>query len=247
MSTSTFSVITVCFNSRKTIINTFESLLHQNYKNFEYIVIDGGSSDGTVDLIQEYKKRFEAIHVKFTWVSERDNGIYDAMNKGIKIATGTLIGILNSDDTYTESSLMDIYNAYCANKHYDVYHGLLRYLNNGSTIMIRGTNSEVLYKHMMEHPACFVKLDTYKKYGLFNCRYRFVADYEFLLRLKRARCKFLLVESIVSNFDENGTGNSFASRYELIKLRKDCNLIGYLGYLYNLLKLYATEVKSRMG
>lgn len=245
MNTSTFSIITVCFNSSKTIINTFESLLAQTYKNFEYIVIDGESSDGTVDLIKEYEKKFQAIGVRFTWMSERDNGIYDAMNKGIKLASGALVGILNSDDTYTNSSLMDIYNAYSENKQYDVYHGLLRYLSNGSTVMIRGCNSDVLYRHMIEHPACFVKLDVYEKYGLFNCGYHFVADYEFLLRLKRAGCKFLLVESIVSNFDENGAGNSFASKRELIKLKKKCHLIGNLGYLFNLLKIYTIEFKSR--
>lgn len=246
MSNSTFSIITVCFNSSKTIINTFESLLRQTYKNFEYIVIDGGSSDGTVDMIKEYENKFQEIGVKFTWISENDNGIYDAMNKGIKIASGMLVGILNSDDTYTDSALYDIFKAYSENKQYDVYHGLLRYLNNENIVMVRGSNSEKLYKHMIEHPACFVKLDVYIKYGVFNSKYRFVADYEFLLRLKKAGCKFLLVESIVSNFDENGMGNSFCSRHELVKLRKEYHLIGYLGYLYNLFKLYAIEVKRRM-
>ena len=96
------SIITVCFNSQKTIGRTFDSVLRQTYPNIEYLVIDGQSTDGTTDIIREYEPLFQG---RMKWVSEKDEGIYDAMNKGIRMATGDLIGILNSDDYYEDNAV----------------------------------------------------------------------------------------------------------------------------------------------
>ena len=94
------SIITVCFNSSKTIRQTIESVLNQTYTNIEYILVDGKSTDNTVAIIEEYAPQFTAKGIVYRWVSEPDAGIYDAMNKGIKLATGEWIGIINSDDWY---------------------------------------------------------------------------------------------------------------------------------------------------
>lgn len=246
MKRTTFSIITVCFNSSKTIKNTFESVLNQSYNNFEYIIIDGNSTDGTIDIIKEYENLFNKKGIKFTWKSEPDNGIYDAMNKGIRLSTGVLIGILNSDDTFETNALFNINQSYIKNPNYDVYHGMLKYINNGVTTMIRGSNSNILEKNMIEHPACFVKLQVYRMYGEFSLEYKFVSDYEFLLRIKRAGCKFLLIDSIISNFDENGAGNSYYSRMELIKLKKKYKIVNNIELIYNVSKVYIREVKDRM-
>lgn len=248
MSNSTlFSIVTVSYNSEKTIRNTIESVLNQSYDNIEYIIIDGKSSDKTVDIIKEYDEKFKQKNYKYKWISENDNGIYDAMNKGISMATGEIIGIINSDDTYNEHAVQDIYDESIKYPEYDVYHGLLKYLNKDKVVMIRASNSDILEKNMIEHPACFVRKDLYDKYGLFNCKYKFVADYELLLRLKRNGAKFKLVESIISNFDENGSGNSFKSRYELLKLKKDYKMIGHVEGIYRVFKLYAREIKDRIN
>ena len=102
-----FSIITPCYNSEKTIKRTIESVVNQSYKNIEYILIDGGSKDKTVEIIQEYQSKYPKL---IKYISEKDSGIYDAMNKGIKLATGDIVGIVNSDDYYELDALKNIYN-----------------------------------------------------------------------------------------------------------------------------------------
>ncbi|MCX5774208.1 MAG: glycosyltransferase, partial [Fusobacteria bacterium] len=101
------SIITACYNSAKTITDTFNSILKQKYYNIEYIVIDGSSKDETVSIIQEYSSKFLNRGIEFKWISEKDSGIYDAMNKGIALATGEVIGIINSDDYYMENNILE--------------------------------------------------------------------------------------------------------------------------------------------
>lgn len=223
MSEYSFTVITVCRNSQNTIRDTFESVLNQiNIDNtsLEYIVIDGNSSDGTVAIIKEYENKFLEKGVAFTWISEPDHGIYDAMNKGINKAQGAYIGILNSDDTYCNSTLHFVQSEIERGSNADVYHGIMRYYNGSSLSMIHASNSEHLNKGMIEHPTCFVKADVYKKYGMFDLQYRYVADYDFMIRLKHNNCKFVIIEEILANYNENGAGNSYESRRELLKLKR---------------------------
>ena len=99
------TIITVCYNSEKTIKDTIESVLAQNYKNFEYIIIDGKSKDNTVDIIKSYEPKFNG---KMKWISEKDKGIYDAMNKGVKLASGDIIGLINADDILATSNAFQI-------------------------------------------------------------------------------------------------------------------------------------------
>ena len=102
------SIITVTYNSSKTVDRTIESVLHQSYPNIEYWVIDGNSTDGTVDKLKRYENKFEKRRYgKFHWISEPDNGIYDAMNKGIEKSTGEIVGILNSDDWFTTNDVVE--------------------------------------------------------------------------------------------------------------------------------------------
>ena len=175
------SIITVSYNSAKTIEETIHSVLNQDYKNIEYIVIDGASADKTVEIINRYKA--DIAHV----VSEPDKGIYDAMNKGIKIATGNLIGILNSDDVYQNSSVIsDIINALEGND--AVYADLVYVQQNNLNRIKRVWKSgkykvdSFLYGWMPPHPTFFVKKECYTKYGLYNTNLNSAADYELMLR-----------------------------------------------------------------
>ena len=174
------SIITVCYNSEKYIKHTIESLLNQSYQNFEYIIIDGGSTDDTLEIIKSYKSEFKG---KLRWISEKDEGIYDAMNKGINLAKGELIGIINSDDWYNSKALEMIVNNY--EKDTDVYYGdiyIIKEIKNHFYMRRKDGNKLNLIKNGMSipHPSCFVNKSWYEKLK-FDTRYRICADYKFIL------------------------------------------------------------------
>jgi len=164
-----------------------ESVLRQNYKGYEYVVIDGASKDATLDLVKEYEPRFEG---RLKYISEPDNGIYDAMNKGIKMATGDVIGILNSDDFYTSDDALErIVEAFEQND-IDATYGDIHYVNDDDlTKMVRYYSSAVFKREFMRfglmpaHPSFYCKRKVYEKYGGFDTSYRIAADFENLLRL----------------------------------------------------------------
>lgn len=224
------SIITVSFNSEKTIRNTIESVLNQTYDNIEYIIIDGDSTDKTLKIIKEYEEKFKNKDYLYRVISEKDNGIYDAMNKGIRLCNGELIGIINSDDNYELNAVENIVQEYNIDNSYYVYHGLLKYYNGGQLFMIRGSNSDILKKHMIEHPACFVAKKAYEEVGVFDCSLRYVADYDFLCRLKINDKKFKLIDKVMANFYDGGAGDCKESRFEALKVLKKYNYIGAFKY-----------------
>lgn len=245
MSDPLFSIITVCYNSEDTIRETIRSVYHQTFNDFEYIIIDGKSSDRTVEIIKEYEKKFKEKNLVYKWVSESDTGIYNAMNKGIRKARGKIIGIINSDDTYSEKALELMNNAYTCNPKCEIFHGLLRYWSNGELVMIRGMSEGCLYNGMIEHPTCFVLRDVYKRIGFFDEQYKYVADYEFMLRAYNYKIKFYFVEEIVANFNEQGSGNSYESRKEQLKLRRKYKLDSVAVSLIKNLKIIIREIRGK--
>lgn len=200
------SIITPSFNSEKTIKDTIESVLHQSYPNIEYIIIDGGSQDSTVDIIKEYQPLFEG---RLRYVSEKDKGIYNAMNKGIKMSSGKLIGIINSDDYY-ELDAVETVIKYMGTDKYQVIHGGLRELERAGLTKCVLLKKEKLPYEMIAHPTCFVTRDVYKDYGLFLERFKIVADYEFFLRLYNTeKVTFSFIPRILANFRTGGaSGNT---------------------------------------
>ena len=173
------TVITVCYNCEDTIRETIESVLHQTYTNIEYIIIDGLSTDRTLDIIKEYEPLFQG---RMRYISERDNGIYNAMNKGIRMAGGQLIGLINGDDYYeldaVEAAVRNMNSARC-----QVIYGYMRVLKENIPKYIAKGNHKNLNKEMISHPTCFVTRRTYQKYGLFLEWFKVAADYELMLRL----------------------------------------------------------------
>lgn len=189
------SIITVSFNSAKTITDTIDSVLSQDYPNIEFIVVDGGSTDGTIDIIEQYQSRIGK------WISEKDRGMYDAMNKGIAMATGDVIGILNSDDVYMNthviSELMELMQSQKAQVVFadlilvDQFDDqkVLRYYDSGHF-----HPNKFKYGWMPAHPTVFVKRELYKAVGNFSTTYQIAADYEMLIRIlaiQRARYAYL--------------------------------------------------------
>ncbi len=228
-----FSIITVCYNSVKTIERTIASVLFQTYQNFEYIIIDGLSTDGTVELIDKYKKKYsDKIHV----VSEKDKGIYDAMNKGIEIATGDLIGIINSDDYYEVDALEIVARAF-DNEKYEIIYGMLRTIKDGKEVSVYLKNHQWLDKDMITHPTCFITKKIYEDFGLYSLRYRYSADYEFMLRIsKKPVIVFKPVYHIIANFTLDGASASIKAYIDTLNLKKEYGLINKRKYWFEIIK-----------
>lgn len=216
------SIITVVFNSKDTIEHTIESVLTQNYKNIEYIIIDGGSTDGTVDIIKKYEKRLAY------WVSESDDGLYDAMNKGIRAATGDIVGILNSDDMYADSSVIEESVNIISKEKVDTCYGDLVYVDKDNTQkVIRQWKSGNFLKDrfkrgwMPPHPTFLVRIEIYQKYGLFNTNFSIAADYELMLRfLYKLGCSTAYIPKVLVKMRTGG--NSSPSLANTIKANIEC-------------------------
>jgi glycosyltransferase involved in cell wall biosynthesis len=211
------SIITVCRNSEKTISKTIESVLFQTYSRIEYIVVDGNSNDNTLGIIKAYKPKFKG---RMIWISEKDLGIYDAMNKGIKLATGDIIGIINSDDWYELQSIEQVVTAY-QNQKDAVYYGILRILENAKEVMLKLTNFNYLYQDVVGHPAYFVAKSIYDQYGVFKLEYKYASDYELMLRLVQYHVPFVQINSIFANFNQGGESakHGLQTLEEQIKIR----------------------------
>lgn len=172
------SIITVVYNGAKTLEQTIQSVVNQTYANIEYIIIDGGSTDGTLDIIKKYEK-----HIAY-WISEKDKGLYDAMNKGIKHAKGEIIGMINSDDWYETNAVELIIEAYKNNPDKKIFHGDRFDVQEDETKSIRKfhpSKIKFLYYGMTyNHPSMFVKKEVYQQ-RLYNTEMKSLSDYEFVL------------------------------------------------------------------
>ena len=239
-----FSIITPCYNSEKTIKRTIESVVNQSYKNIEYILIDGGSKDKTVEIIQEYQSKYPKL---IKYISEKDSGIYDAMNKGIKLATGDIVGIVNSDDYYELDALKNIYNNYDYSNEYLIIYGMIRAIKNDKEYMVYNRNHEFLNEQMINHPACFVTKKTYDDFGLYSLKYKLSSDYEFMLRcFNNKKVKFKGINNIISNFSYGGASGSPKALYENAQLKKEYNLISKYQYFKMIIKYYIVSVERKI-
>jgi len=176
------SIVTPSFNSARTIQQTIDSVAQQNYPHLEYIIIDGGSTDGTQAILRANN------HLIDYWVSETDKGIYDAMNKGIGLATGDVIAIINSDDYYVHSEVISRVIQQFNRSNVDSVYGDLQYVAPDNTSRVirhwasgKFQRESFLYGWMPPHPTFFVKKEIYETFGLFDTRLRTSADYELML------------------------------------------------------------------
>ena len=222
------SIITVCYNSEKTIRKTIESVYEQTYQNIEYIIVDGKSTDQTLQIVNEYKPLFgERLKV----ISEPDEGIYDAMNKGILLSKGNVIGIINSDDYYEKNAVEMVINN-MTDKKYQLIYGMLRFLNEGKLDYISIATPDFIESRPMHHPSCFVTKAVYNDYGMYDLQYKYVADYEFCYRLKkRGGVDFIPVLEVLANFSFGGMSSSYKSDIEALKFKKRNNIISPFQYL----------------
>ena len=199
------SIITVAYNSEKTIKRTMESVLNQTYSEIEYIVVDGASRDKTVSIAESYRESFEKKGYLFRILSEPDRGIYDAMNKGIRMAAGAVIGLINSDDWYEPEavarSVKKLYEAGC-----DITFGdILLHRTNGGVILKRAVPGKIETSRHWNHPTMFVRAGVYKAFP-FPC-HGIHDDYACYLAMKKAGKKVGTIPHVLAHFKMGGTSN----------------------------------------
>lgn len=205
------TIITVSYNSEATIARTIESVLMQEYRPLEYLVIDGGSKDKTVEIARSYKDRFRGQEISCRIVTEPDKGIYDAMNKGIVLAAGEIIGILNSDDRYVdESVLTSVANAFENNSSLDTCYGNLLYVKGEKPYRYWKSGHPRTFKFgwMPPHPSFFVRASVYGKYGVFRLDCGVNADYELMLRFfEKYKVSSQWIDKLFVYMEAGGTSN----------------------------------------
>nr|WP_302934063.1 glycosyltransferase family 2 protein [uncultured Prevotella sp.] len=216
------SIITATFNSAKTLKDTIQSVLRQTNKDFEYLIIDGGSTDETIDIVKSYESEFSG---RLKWVSEKDQGIYDAMNKGIKMASGDVVGILNSDDYFTSDDILQTVDNAFKSHEIDAIYGDIHFIRDGNPQKcVRYYSSRMFrpfwlrFGFMPAHPSFYCKREVFEKAGLYSLDYKIGADYEMMVRLfKKYR---IMSQYINKDFVTMRTGgasnNNVRSRITLI-------------------------------
>ena len=198
------SIITVVFNGEKYLEQTIKSIASQTYQNTEYIIIDGGSTDKTLDIISRHEVKIDR------WISESDRGLYDAMNKGIALATGEIIGILNSDDLYLENTVLEVVREYQKLQQPCVIYGdLYKFADEDRGVsLFKGNLSDRAFKTasiIINHPTCFVHRTLYKNFGTFNLEYEVGADRELMMRFHRHNVPFIKLDKAIAKFRLGGT------------------------------------------
>lgn len=241
------SLITVCYNSEKTIKDTIESVLKQTYKNYEYIIVDGKSKDSTLDIIKSYEEKFDS---KLKYISETDIGLYDAMNKGVNLTTGEIIGILNSDDVlYDENVFQKIIDNI---DNYDGVYSNLLLMNQNLTKVTRNFKSKKMTLKKgwhPPHPTLYLKKEIYDKYGNYNLDYRIAADLDFMYRILNSNITLKYVDTYFVKMRTGGASTNglkgyyknFKESYRVLK-----NNQRKFPLLTNIYRIYDNLIKQKI-
>lgn len=212
------SIITVVYNGEATIRDTIESVLGQTYTNLEYIIVDGLSTDKTVQIASSYAAAFKEKGIAFRIVSEKDEGLYDAMNKGISLATGAIVGLINSDDWYEPAAAETVVKCY-KDTGFDMMHGDLRIvLLNGKSFVKKAAIKKHISNRYWNHPATFITAETYKNFK-YDSSF-FYADFDLMIRIRLSGAKVVVQNKVLANFRLGGISNKSAR--EIFFRIKDC-------------------------
>lgn len=217
------TIITATYNSEATVRDTMESVLRQTYHDYEYIIVDGASSDGTMDIVRSYEPRFKG---RMRYVSEPDQGIYDAMNKGFALATGDVVGLLNSDDFYTSVDVLQTIAGNFLLGEMDAIYADIHYVKNDDVSKcVRYYSSAIFRRPLMRfgfmpaHPSFYCRRAVYERYGGFDTSYRIAADFEHLLRLifiHRIKTKYIKKDFVTMRTGGASTAG-ISSRKQIMK------------------------------
>ena len=252
------SLITITYNSEKTLADTIQSVLNQTYTDIEYILVDGASKDNTVSIIKQYEPLFEG---RMKWISEPDKGLYDAMNKGIRMATGDIVGILNSDDFFTSNEILQKNaNAFLKDTKLDAVYGDVHFVNpDNLNKSVRYYSSKVFKRSLMKlgfmpaHPSFYIRRECFEKYGLYKTDYKIAADFEFLLRViykERIKTQYLPIDMVTMRTGGAST-SGLESHKRIMKehLRAFCEngiytnrILLSLRYVYKIIELIWSKI-----
>lgn len=194
------SIITIVYNGERYMADCIRSIQRQTYPNIEYIVVDGGSTDDTLRIIGQFRDTISRL------VSEKDEGISDAFNKGLSLATGEIIGIINTDDWYEDDA---VEKAVGAIRDADVVYGDLRFWKNDNVDFVaKGDHFHLKDEMTINHPTVFVRKSCYRRFGSFDKQYKCAMDYDLLLRLLVHGCRFKYVPAVLANMRWGGLSDS---------------------------------------
>lgn len=216
-----FSISTPCWNAVSTIERTIKSILEQEYNNYEYIIVDGGSTDGTIDIIKKYEPLFQG---RMRWTSERDKGLYDAFNKGIEKSTGTYCWNVNADDFLAPGALKKLADFIESNNWdtFPIISGGMNFVSQTgriiSTTIPTGRNLCHAYKNDyigVPHPSTLVPKATYDRHGKYDIYYKIIGDADWFHRVYAAGEKFVFIDYIITNMTDGGISNLFVYKRSL--------------------------------
>lgn len=227
------SIIVATFNSANTIKDTLDSIVSQTYDYLEVIIQDGGSTDSTLDIAKSY------MDDRFIIIQEEDNGLYDAMNKGISRTTGNIIGILNSDDVFYDSEVLaNVVSTFSSNPSIDLTYGDLHYVDQSLSKVIRNWKSSDFKKRFLytawqpPHPTVYLRSEVYKRIGKFNTNYSITADFDLMFRAFYVHClESVYMNKVLIKMRIGGESNkSWTNRF--ISLRENINIYNKHGFWY---------------
>ncbi len=228
------SIITVSRNSEATIRRTIESVYAQSYQQIEYIIVDGASTDHTMQIVEEYSEKFDEKGIIYHYISEPDSGIYDAMNKGIKMASGELIGIINSDDWY-EPCAVDCAVSNYEKQEYDLFYGDLRIVGGNGSFIKKAYNRNWITSRYWNHPTTFIPKRIYQKY-----QYKMENihdDWDLILRIRKDGAKVCVENKVLANFTREGVSHERTLKKALERAKIKYQIYRDNGYS----RLYAVE------
>lgn len=253
------SIITVTYNSAATVRDTIKSVLKQEYQDYEYLVIDGGSKDNTVDIIKEYEPKFGG---RMRWISEKDKGMYDGINKGIRMAAGDVVGIINSDDFYHRTDIFTIINkSFEENPGVQAIYGDVRFVksdNLDKTVRYYSCKHwrpwRFRFGFMPAHPTFFTYRENFEKYGYYQYDYHIAADYELLIRhlyTNKVPAKYIPVDFMkmrTGGRSTNGWRANILLNKEIVRACKENNIntnlpLLFLKYFIKVFELLNTKNK----
>ncbi|MFD0990552.1 glycosyltransferase family 2 protein [Mariniflexile jejuense] len=243
------SIITATYNSEKTLEKTIKSVLSQNYSNYEYIIVDGKSNDNTINIIKKYEVIFKERNISFKWISEKDTGIYNAWNKGLKLATGNWIAFLGSDDIYLDNAFSMYATELLNNPEADFVHSKVRLVNKGKIKYI--VSDKWIWKNFkrymkIAHVGSFHNSNYFEKYGMYNEIYKIAGDYEMLLRAK-SKLKTIFIDCFTAEMEDGGVSNNNVFlvfrevRKAKINTAKTFTPIAYFDFYFSLIKYYISS------
>jgi len=237
------SIITICYNIKDEIERTCESIVNQTNQNFEWIVVDGGSTDGTIEVLNKYKDRMDAF------ISEPDSGIYNAMNKGIKKAHGEFLNFMNGGDTFADSNVVADFLNYDTDG-VDVLYGNMNIVEDNGMRRLQTypqmVNKTFFVKDCIGHQAAFIRLNLFEKYGLYSEKYRIVSDWERWIVFIENGSFFKYWDYIVANFYRGGVGSKMSKKHnkerdDVIKThftKEEVSLAEKMAYNYRIIRLF---------